>query len=250
MSLLTALNTKLRELQSRDLEPVTVAVIDSGVDSTHPDLAGRILQAFRVEKVEGEHHVVEGLVPDNADLYGHGTAVSSIITGLAANVKIIDIRVLDSKNLGEGVALVMGPRHALQMQARVINMSLAAHRKFAAQLNELCEIAYRKNRLVVAARRNMPLADDGFPAEFSSCIGVDVGRFRTLFNLKFREDHAIEFIAHGEEITVAAPGGKYTTKTGTSLATPVVSGLCALLLRAYLDLRPFDVKSLLREFAD
>jgi subtilisin family serine protease len=250
MSLLSALSTELIDLESRKLQPVTVAVIDSGVDSTHPDLDGRIIRAFRVEKLEGDYKVIEGKVPDNDDVYGHGTAVSSIITGLAPNAEIIDIRVLDSRNLGQGDALVVGLEHALQLNAKVINMSLAAHGRFAPRLNELCETAYRKNRLVVAARRNMPLVDDGFPAEFSSCIGVDVGSFPSLFKLRFRENHAIEFIAHGEGISVAAPGGKYTTKTGTSLATPVVSGLCALLVGAFPDLRPFDVKSLLRQFAD
>jgi subtilisin family serine protease len=92
----------------------------------------------------------------------------------------------------------------------------------------------------------MPLTDNGFPAELSSCISVDVGRFETALKVQFQADHAIEFVGHGEDVKVAAAGGGYTTMTGTSFATPAVSGLCALLVGAYPDLRPFDVKSLLR----
>ena len=81
------------------------------------------------------------------------------------------------------------------------------------------------HRHPAAARRNMPIEDDGFPAEFSSCVGVDIGNFISQFHLLFQEDQIIEFVAHGEAVVVAAPGGGTTTNTGTSFATPAVSGL-------------------------
>jgi subtilisin family serine protease len=249
MGLLSALSAKLRELPSHNLEPVAVAVIDSGVDATHPDLSGRIERAVSIEQFNEEYEVVEATASQNADVYGHGTAVASIIAGMAPNARIVDIRVLDAQNVGSGEALVAGLRYAVQRKMRIINMSLAAKARFMSVLNSLCETAYRQNQLVVAARRNMPLVDDGFPAEFSSCIGVDIGKFLSQFDVKFRKDHAIEFIAHGEEVTVAAAGGGHTTMTGTSFATPAVTGLCALLVGAYPDLFPYDVKSLLRAFA-
>ena len=76
-----------------------------------------------------------------------------------------------------------------------------------------------------------------------------MGKLNSQFDVIFQNDHIIEFAARGEEVVVAAPGGGETTMTGTSFATPAVSGLCALLVGAYPDLRPFDVKSLLRAFA-
>ena len=249
-SLLSALNIRFSDLSSRSLEPLSVAVIDSGVDATHPDLAGKVLAAYAVEKIGEEFQVVEGRVPENADLYGHGTAVASIICAIAPNANIIDIRVLNTQNVGAGEALLVGFRHAVAQKIRVVNMSLATKATLAARLHPLCETAYRQNQLVIAARRNMPLTDDGFPAEFSSSIGVDLGKFLSRFHLKFRPDHAIEFIAHGEEVTVAAAGGGYTTMTGTSFATPAISGICALLVGAFPDLRPFEVKSILRWFAE
>jgi len=246
MSLRTALGETFADLQGRSLEPVTVAVVDSGVDASHPDLEGRLTQAFCVEMVDDEPQLVERPLGENNDAYGHGTAVSSIVASVAPNARVIDIRVLNVGNVGAGNALLRGFEHAVALGARVINMSLAATAKFAGPLAELCERAYRRNQIVVASRRNMPLADNGFPAELSTCISVDVGRFDTALKVQFREDHIVEFVGHGEDVKVAAAGGGYTTMTGTSFATPAVSGLCALLVGGHPDLRPFDVKSLLR----
>jgi len=250
VSLRAALRTRLENLHSQKLEPAIVAVIDSGIDATHPELAGRVVRAVRVEEARGRCKVIEEATGRNTDVYGHGTAVASIIGALAPNARLVDIRVLDDLNLCTGRALVAGLRHAVETRARVINMSLAAAAKFAPALRALCERAYRQNQLVVAARRNMPLVgDEGFPAEAATCIGVDLGRFRSQFHWLFRPNHIIEFVAHGEGVVVAAAGGGKTTMTGTSFATPAVSGLCALLVGAHPDLRPFDVKSLLRAFA-
>lgn len=249
-SLLSALHRKLPDLSSRPLEPVSVAVIDSGIDATHPALAGKILEAYAVGMVGQEFKVVKGHVPENNDLYGHGTAVASIICGLAPNARIIDIRVLDALNVGPGEALLTGFNFAVTQRIKILNMSLAAKATLAPQLHPICETAYHQNQLVVAARRNMPLMDNGFPAELSSSIGVDLGKFLSQFTLKFRPDHPIEFIAHGEEVAVAAAGGGYTTMTGTSFATPAISGICALLVGAFPDLRIFEVKSILRWFAE
>lgn len=250
MDLLSALQEKLEQLSARPLKPVTVAVVDSGVDSGHPELAGRVVKAVHAEKDGEDFRIVKARVPSNHDLYGHGTAIASVIAGIAPNAAITDIRVLNTQNVGAGGALVAGLAWAVEQKFRVINMSLACRAAFAPQLHALCEKAYRQNQVVVAARRNMPLAgDDGFPAEFSSCVSVDIGRFPTPFHLRFRANHAIEFIAHGEEVVVAAPGGGHTVRTGTSLATPAVTGLCALLVGAYPELRTFEVKSLLRAFA-
>ena len=69
------------------------------------------------------------------------------------------------------------------------------------------------------------------------------------FQLVFNRGDPIEFTALGENMTIANVGGGYTTKSGTSFATPVVSGLVALLIGLYPDLRPFEIKALLKHFA-
>jgi subtilisin family serine protease len=249
MTIRSALRETFQELALRELEPVDVAVVDSGVDATHPDLQGRVVRAFLVEMDGEEAKLCEQPLGQNLDAYGHGTAVASIIAKVAPNARIHDVRVLNPGNVGAGKALLRGFQHAIEQRIRIVNMSLAATAKFACQLHELCERAYRNNQVVVAAKRNMPLADNGYPAEISSCISVDMAKFASDMQLQFRDDHAIEFVGNGEDVKAAAAGGGYTTLTGTSFATPAVSGLCALLVGGYRDLRPFDVKALLRAFA-
>jgi len=67
-----------------------------------------------------------------------------------------------------------------------------------------------------------------------------------LDELRYRAGEVIEYVASGEGIRMAVPGGGHTIRTGTSYAAPLVSGLCALLLGVRPDLRPFEVKALLK----
>jgi len=242
----TALSEKLDALAQRSLPPVRVAVLDSGIDATHPDLAARVHGAFAAQVVEGRASVEEQPRHTNHDVFGHGTAVASIIARVAPNAQITDYRVLGTNNSGAGEALVASLRHAIEAGHQVINMSLAARSEFSARLSPLCDRAYRAGQVVVAAMRNMPLTDLGSPAELTSVISVDRTRFDTSLAVRYVPGNSIEFAGHGDDVVVAAPGGGYTTKTGTSFATPAVSGIVALLLGAYPELRPFEIKSLLR----
>lgn len=248
-ALSAALASSLEDLAGRDLEPLDVAILDSGIDATHPDLAGRISAAYQVEVVDDQARVVASSLQDNNDVFGHGTAVASIVAGIAPNARLVDIRVLGPDNSGSGLALIAGLQWANELRCRVINMSLAASAKYSAQLHALCESAYRRGQIVVAAKRNMPLVDNGFPAEFTSVISVDRLDLGRLTEVHYLADSIIEFAAPGTNLTVAAPGGGHTVKTGTSFATPAVSGVCALLLGGYPDLRMFELKSLLKAMA-
>jgi subtilisin len=237
-------------LRKRALAPVTVAVLDSGIDGSHPDLAGRIAGACAVE-LEGDRPVVHELSPTaNNDVFGHGTSVAGIIAAIAPNARIFDVRILSERNIGGTEVLLRGFVHALDQPWRVLNLSLAAISSIRGEFSQLCERAYFQEQIVVAARRNLPLGDDGLPAEFSSCIGVDRGSFQSPFDYVFRARTPIEFEARGEAVIAPARGGGYTTVTGTSFATPTVSGLCALLLGACPDLKLFEIKTALRHFAN
>ena len=98
--MLASLNwpTSWDRLKEQALAPVTVAVLDSGVDGSHPDLAGRICGAFAVE-VEGEPVVRERSPTANNDLFGHGTPVAGIIAAIAPNAQIYDLRVFSDKKV-------------------------------------------------------------------------------------------------------------------------------------------------------
>lgn len=247
-SLRRALERDFRRLQRGPLAPVEVCVLDTGVDATHPALRGRVREAFAVNTAGGRARVTPGPVPRNADLLDHGTAVAGIVAGVAPNARIVDVRVLGPRTRNVEAALLAGFEHAVSRRYRILNVSLAAGAALAEPLRALCERAYRQNQVVVAARRNMPIEDDGFPAELPICIGVDAESLASPLDVRFRPDHVVEYGGGGDDVVVAAAGGGRTRRTGSSYAAPVVAGLCALLVGAHPDLRPFELKALLKAF--
>ena len=249
LAVLPAFQEQLSRLAEKTLAPVEVAILDSGIDATHPDLAGRVAEAFHF-RPDGEG-VARAEVGANAnnDTYGHGTGVASIVARLAPNARLYDLRVLEPGNKGVAACVIAGLRFAIERRWRVINLSLAVAEKFSTQLVPLCEKAYFQNQILVASKRNFPFPDVGFPAAYASTIGIEIGRFDSPFKLVFNPEDTIEFTALGEDITIANVGGGYTTKSGTSFATPVVTALCALLVGLYPELRPFEIKTLLKHHA-
>jgi len=243
------INEPFDALRQRNLHPVEVSVLDSGIDAAHADLAGSCVDAVAVELNDDGLAVVPMPPNANNDLFDHGTAVASIVRKVAPNTRIVDVRVLGLSNTGAGDALVAGLKWAIKRRSPIINMSLAASPRFSSKLAALCEVAYRQGQVVVAARRNLPLTDDGFPAELSSAISVDRKTMEFL-KIGYRVPDPIEFEAHGDSLVVAAPGGGYAVRTGTSFATPAVAGMCALLLGVDPTLRPFELKTLLKAAAD
>jgi hypothetical protein len=131
----------------------------------------------------------------------------------------------------------------------LLNLSLAAKTSLRGHLFELCERAYYQGQIVVAAKYNPPVRENGLPAELSSCIGADFGHYQTPCDYEFRSRMPVEFKARGEGVKAPAPGGGYTTVRGTSFATAAISGLCALLLGACPGLEPFEIKTMLRRLA-
>ena len=240
-ALLDALRLSPQELATRPLLPVDVAIVDSGIDATHPDLAGRVENAGRIQ----DGKVIEFDRPINNDTFGHGTAVGSIIARIAPNARLFDIRVLNPGNKGSGEDLVTGLRHAVHATRKVVNLSLATPARFVPHLIPLCERAYYQEQVIVAARRNMPITDQGFPAEFACVLGVDNGELPLPVAMRYRPGRIIELEAPGDMVHVAAPGGGYTTLSGTSFAAPVITAVCALLLGAFPELRPHEVRTVL-----
>ena len=236
----------LGELRRRALAPVVVAIPDSGIDAAHPDLAGRVSAVYDVDMTTGEVVHAERPSGGAADPLGHGTAVASIVASVAPNARLVDLRVLDEGPRGHGSALVAATRFAIEQRYPVINLSLSASRRFERVLFDLCERAYRNGQIVVAARRNIPLLDEGYPAALTSTVSVDAGPAGSPFDPRYRPGAIGELVAPGEDIRVALPGGGHALRAGTSYAAPAIAGLCALILGAFPDARPFDVKSMLR----
>jgi subtilisin family serine protease len=232
--------------RSTALAATSVAVIDSGVDASHPALRGRVSHAF---VVQGDALLALDATANN-DCRGHGTAVADLIARTAPNATLVDIRALRSDATGDGAEFVQAFQHALEMPVGLINMSLTVRPRWRDAIHGLCERAHRQNIAVIAAQNGAQfVAAPGLPAGLASVIGVDLHFLEGLLTILYRHRSAIEFAAAGERIAAAAAGGGYSEVTGSSFATPIVTGLCAVLRGAYPELRPYELKAILKALA-
>lgn len=246
------LSLPLWNLAERPLRTVRVAVLDTGVDASHEALRGRVVRSGAWRR-DPHGTIVRSPLPRTAnnDPSGHGTGVAAIIAAMAPNALIEDVRVLDADNGGFGSVVLRGLRDAVEGPAAVINVSVAfAKNRYWEDAARLLEEAVLRGKVVVASKRNVPRPDDlGMPAELANAVGVDSAAFSSPFLFKFFRGTPVEFAATGSAVLTARSGGGWIRLSGTSFATPVVSGLCALFLGADPSLSLFEVKTLLKHHA-
>lgn len=225
---------------------VTVAIIDSGIDASHPDLDGKIIESVEA-RVEGKRIVFEPC--DAGDSAGHGTACAGIVSRIASDVKIYSVKVLGAGGLGDGQAFLAGLEYAINKRYQIINLSLGTTKpQFFAPLHDLLDRAYQAGCVVVAAANNLP--QPSFPSIFSSSlISVVKSTESDPMNFGFRFGEVIELTAPGVNVRTAWPNGGYRNLTGNSFACPHVVGVIARLLERHPDLTPFQVKSALYSIA-
>lgn len=225
---------------------VSVAIVDSGVDVTHPDLDGKIAETVEA-RLEGKRVIFE---PSEAgDSAGHGTACAGIVSGIAPGARIYSIKVLGAGGLGDGQAFLAGLEYAIKQRYQVINLSLGTTKpQFFAPLHDLLDRAYQAGCVVVAAANNLP--QPSFPSVFSSSLISVVKSSETdPLNFGFRFGEVIELTAPGVNVRTAWPNGGYRNLTGNSFACPHIVGVIARLLESHADLTPFQVKSALYAIA-
>ncbi len=232
--------------RSRTGRGVTVAVIDSGIDATHPDLAGRIVESV-IARADNRRVVFEP--SDSGDSAGHGTACAGIISRIAPDAEIHSVKVLGAGGLGDGQTFLAGLEYAIRRRFRIINLSLGTTKpQFFSPLHDLLDRAYQAGCIVIAAANNLP--QPSFPSVFSSSlISVSKSGETDPFQFGFRFGEVIELTAPGVNVRTAWPGGAHKSLTGNSFACPHIVGIVALLLETYPELTPFQVKSALYAIA-
>ncbi len=221
---------------------VGVAIIDSGVDTSHTDLKGKIKASFVAKKEGAKVVFVES---DAGDSAGHGTACAGIISKIAPESEISSIKVLGASGLGDGHAFLAGLEFAIKEKFNVINLSLGTTKpQFAVPLHDLLNRAYTAGCVIVAAANNLP--QTSYPSVFtSSIISVNKIDEDDPFNFDFRFGNTIELAASGVNIRTTWLNDGYRKLTGNSFACPNIVGIIALLLEKYPNLTPFQVKSAL-----
>jgi subtilisin family serine protease len=217
---------------------VVVAVIDSGIDSANPELAGSIADAL---------DVVDGL----ARPHKHGTAVAGIIgaranlMGVAPGAKLLAIRAFagEGGKLGEGDTtdhIVRSIEWAHQRGARVVNMSFTGPRD--PLLSRELRAGTEKGIVFVAAAGNE--GPNAAAADDSVIAVTATDAADKLYPAANRGPH-ICLAAPGVNVLVTAPSDAYEFRSGTSLAAAHVSGVVALLLQSRPDLSPKAMRTIL-----
>lgn len=217
-----------------------VAVIDSGVDGAHPEIAAAIADRFDA--------VDPSAPPDN-----HGTAIAGAIaahaqlTGVAPSARILAIRAF-TKSESTTLAILKGIDWAVARGARVINMSFAGPQD--PEIARALAAARRKGVLLVAAAGNAgPQSPPLYPAADPNVIAVAAtDADDRLLKVANRGRH-IALAAPGVDIVLPATGGGYQVSSGTSVAAAHVSGIAALLLELKPGLAPDAARKILQSTA-
>jgi type VII secretion-associated serine protease mycosin len=223
---------------------VKVAVIDTGIDSSHPDLVGAVIQAADVSTAQ---KFIEQKV--SQDFSFHGTMVASLLAGrghdkdsgvigVAPESQIISVAMrfdVQQPNTDEQVAA--GIHYAVDAGAKVINLSLTRNSKdWPALWDEAFQYAFDNDVVVVAAAGNRASGTDqvGAPATIPGVLVVaGVDKNANISNQASTDGLTIGVAAPATDLVSAYPGGDYKIWSGTSGAAPIVSGLVALVRAKY-----------------
>jgi subtilisin len=218
---------------------VKVAIIDTGIDNTHPDLNDNCIGGY--DFVNNDNFPSD----DN----GHGTHCAGIVAaeddgegiiGVAPNAELYAIKVLNAQGSGYYSDIVAGIQWAVNNGAQIISMSLGGNTG-STSLQAACDNAQSAGVLVVAAAGNdyykfrvREYDTVDYPARYASVIAVgatDSNNIRAYFS---STGPAVELAAPGLNIYSTVPGG-YATYSGTSMATPHVAGVAALVFNTPVD---------------
>jgi subtilisin len=227
---------------------VKVAILDSGIETSHPKLAGIQLVDDLAIKIEGPRlRVVAG---EGRDVFGHGTAVAGIFRTLAPEAKIGSIRVLGQDNTSRTAIIQRAAEEALDRGYQILNCSFGCGvPKQVLQYKAWVDEAYLKGAHVVAACNNEDFSKQEWPAYFPSVIAVNMARTSDESVFYYRRGTLIEFAARGVDVKVPWSGSAEKVVTGSSFAAPRLAALVSRLLSVYPDLGPLQTKAVLHRLA-
>ncbi len=243
-------------------QDTTVAVIDTGAQLDHPQLAPNFEDVARYDFVDNDRNPKESRVGLDEDgdglkdeLVGHGTHVAGIVDLVAPAAKIMPLKVLDSEGYGDIFTIAKAISYAKSNGADVINLSLGSSHR-SAMLQEVIEDTIKNDVVVAAAAGNSnttvphyPAAGNGTAASADGLVAVTAV---DMYDKK--SDYAnygtwVDIAAPGNDIRSTFPINLYANWSGTSMATPFISGQAALIHAVYGSLDPVGVETKIRNSA-
>lgn len=234
---------------------VTVAVVDSGVDATHPDLDGAVLDGSEFTLVRDEREFTRDTPAPNLDCVGHGTAMAGLIaarrgegdrmTGIAPGARIHPVRIADGVEQATHRTLAAMIDDAADSGAQVINLSLAVVADHEV-IREAVARAVDRDILVVAAAGNEANQGAGggrmYPAAYPGVLAVGAVDAEGRPLESSNAGAWVDIAAYGHDLPVVAPGGSgYRAENGTSAAAAQVSGTAALVRARFPELTAEEV---------
>lgn len=208
---------------------ITIAIVDSGIDYSHPDLAGKI--------IGGKDIVNDDAIAEDEN--GHGTAVAGIaaaitnnaegISGVSWGARILPVKVTGADGLGTYEATAAGIVYAVDAGAAVINLSLGGSAPSQLLLDAVT-YASANGVVVVAASGNNGSQNVLYPARYNQTIAVASTDYNNQVSGFSNYGPEVDIAAPGQSIYSTTLGGLYISRTGTSMAAPLVAGAAAVLL--------------------
>jgi thermitase len=225
-----------------------IAIIDTGVNSNHPDLRGKMLPGYNFI----------GNNTNSSDDNGHGTLVAGAAAAIGNNAEgvagvaflnwILPVKALDSAGSGSHSSIANGITWAADNGARIINLSLGSSSS-SRTLENAVNYAASKGALLIAAAGNTGANERMFPAAYSDVIGVSA---------LDSNDRLPSWATFGTHVALSAPGvnilsttraGGYGTSSGSSFASPLVAGAAGLVLAVNPALSRSEVTEILQSTA-
>lgn len=230
---------------------VTVAVIDTGLDINHPELKANLLPPYNAADP------ANGAFTDM-----HGTHVAGIVAGganngiggqgVAPNAKILPIDVFNGGFGASDYVIAEGILYAIEKGVDVINMSLGGYME-SAIFEEAVQKAIDAGITVVAAAGNEGWDEYSSPASYEGVISVGATNDKNELAEFSNYGPSVDIVAPGEDVYSTVfdylKGSSFVKASGTSMASPVVAGIAALLKSKYPDLKPFEVEYILEHTA-
>lgn len=220
---------------NRGSRKIVVAVIDSGIDGEHPDLKANLVPGYNFFDNN----------TNTTDKFGHGTHCAGIIGalgngvyGISPEVSLMPLKFLNERGLGNFFDGIRAIDYAIEKKVDIISASWGAEiskPELANALKEAGERADQAGVILVAAAGNLNRDNDTrpyFPANANTPSILSVAGTDD-FDIKMKISNFgannVKVAAPGTDILSTAPGGKYVLMSGTSMATPLVAGLAALI---------------------